>query len=83
MSKHKPMSESRKREMALVDWVKQAMFDAMKIWIDDHEDELSELIVKSLSERIEITFLPNMTIRAEESTEEINETTNDGEPSPN
>lgn len=64
------MDAVKMREMALVDWVKQAIFDAMRVWIDDHEDELAELITKSLSERIEIRFLPKLTVR---STEEQNE----------
>ena len=66
----KTTKEQRMRQMALVDWVKQAIFDAMQIWIKDHEDELSQLIVDSLSERIEISFSPRLYVKQGEQTNE-------------
>ncbi len=66
MKKKRIVDEENWRQAALVDWVKEAIFEAMRGWISNHEDELSQLIIDALADRIEIKFMPRLIVKPEE-----------------
>ena len=67
MGKMNP-KKAREKRAGLSDWVKQAMFDAISIWLENHDEEISQLIVEALSERIDITYTPRLNVKKEEKT---------------